>query len=338
MSLPNEYVGSGACLPCHRSIVESQSKTPMAATLFWAKDSAVLRSHPVLSFSAGPYRYEIKSERNGSTYFVTDGVNTLVETLSWAFGSGPVGQSFLFARADGNLYEARVSYFESLRGLGATPGFTLASTANFNSSAYRAVPSEEIIRCFSCHSTGSTIGGSFDVTHLILGISCEACHRPGKQHVTAMTHAKTRGITFDGKTHIYNPAGLKPAYSVDFCGACHGAYWDVALMPIQEGLETTRFQPYRLQQSKCWGKDGDSRLTCVSCHDPHQPLNANIESYDKVCLSCHRTSGNGKHLTNSPGPSCPVGTVGCSSCHMPTTYFPGMHQSFRDHLIQIAPS
>jgi len=307
----------------------------MAATLFRAKASGVLQSHPQMSFVSGPYHYEIRTTSEGNTYSATDGVNTLKASLSWAFGSGPVGQSFLFNNAEGGFYEARVSYFDSLNGLGWTPGFVLDPPGGFELAAYRSVGAAEIIRCFSCHSTGSTIKGRFDASQLMLGVSCEACHGPGKQHVEAMNEVTTDGKVFGGKSHIFNPADLTPAYSIDFCGSCHGAYWDVALMPIEEGLETTRFQPYRLQESKCWGKDGDARLTCTSCHDPHQPLSTNTESYDRVCLSCHHASGKPNGINDHARAVCPISINNCSSCHMPNNYFAGMHQSFHDHRIQI---
>jgi len=54
---------------------------------------------------------------------------------------------------------------------------------------------------------------------------------------------------------------------VDYCGSCHRTWWDVTL-DESPGLKSLRFQPYRLENSRCWGK-GDARLTCVACHDPH---------------------------------------------------------------------
>jgi predicted CXXCH cytochrome family protein len=225
-----------------------------------------------------------------------------------------------------------------LNGLNLTPGFNLSSSEEFDKAAYRAVGAPEVIRCFSCHSTGSTINGRFDASHLMLGVSCEACHGPGKQHVEVMKAVTAKGKSFGGKSYIFNPANLKPAYTQDFCGSCHGAYWDVALMPIEEGLETTRFQPYRLQESKCWEKDGDARLTCTSCHDPHQSLDTNLESYDRICLSCHRVGDKPNGINGHVGPVCRISTKECCSCHMPKNNFPGMHRSFHDHKIQIMES
>ena len=81
------------------------------------------------------------------------------------------------------------------------------------------------------------------------------------------------------------PRRLDPAASVDFCGACHSTWWDVTLAR-EKGIAVLRSQPFRLQSSRCWG-EGDARLTCVACHDPHRPLVRDSRAYDGRCPSCH---------------------------------------------------
>lgn len=80
----------------------------MALSATLAKNSTELRAHPSLVFGSGSYRYEIRTENGESTYFVAIGVDTLRSTLFWAFGSGAVGQTYLFKQRNGNLYEAKV--------------------------------------------------------------------------------------------------------------------------------------------------------------------------------------------------------------------------------------
>jgi hypothetical protein len=131
---------------------------------------------------------------------------------------------------------------------------------------------------------------------------------------------------------ILDPGQLDPRASVDFCGACHKTFWDVKLAH-ETGLASLRSQPYRLQSSKCWG-EGDDRLTCVACHDPHKPLATAARSYDGACLRCHRRPdapvGPQRHAR-----ACPVARADCVTCHMPRYDVPEMHVSFTDHLIQI---
>jgi hypothetical protein len=185
-----------------------------------------------------------------------------------------------------------------------------------------------------CHTTGSSVGGRFDEKHLVPGVTCEACHGPGADHVQSMTNgaeASSRETT----PAIFNSAHLSPGDAVDFCGACHGTWWDVKLSGVK-GVSTARSAPYRLVTSKCWGK-GDERLTCTACHDPHEQLESNAAAYDKACLKCHATS---LKLGNSASArsSCPIATSRCTSCHMVKVYVPEMHSKFTDHRIRIAKS
>jgi len=93
-----------------------------------------------------------------------------------------------------------------------------------------------------------------------------------------------------------------------------------------------RFQPYRLEKSRCWRETADERLTCVACHDPHQQLVRDDLSYDKRCLTCHRPEATGTHT----GKACPTGAKAqCVSCHMPKVKVASMHGEFTDHYIRV---
>jgi hypothetical protein len=102
-------------------------------------------------------------------------------------------------------------------------------------------------------------------------------------------------------------------------------------------VENVRFQPYRLENSRCWG-DGDARLTCAACHDPHKPLNHDPGAYDKKCLACHASSRSQKPSQDHPGKACPAAAKNCVTCHMPQVQLPSMHSLFVDHRIRVARS
>ncbi len=298
-----------------------------------AGDSEILRTHPKMNFAVGAYHYEIDTSATGSSYTVTNGSNSISATLLWAFGIGRVAQSYLFKQDDGNFYEARVTFFKSLQAINFTPARALTSPKDTAEAMYRPVGSAEIGRCFACHTTGSTIGGEFDEKNLVVGVSCEACHGPGMKHVAAMQAAALAGTTENSAGTIVNPARFDPVDSVDFCGACHGTWWDVKFSGGR-GVSTSRSQPFRLEESKCWGK-GDARLTCIACHDPHEEVRTDPSSYDHACLSCHPASGEAKKAASQPA-TCPVSTKQCVTCHMPKVYDPDMHYKFTDHRIRIA--
>jgi hypothetical protein len=327
-----DYVGPNACVSCHASKVASQAKTPMARTVSYADDTEVLHAHPDLAFTVGAYRYLIKSDGKHSLYTVTNGKETLSSPLLWAFGTPRVGQSYLFKKDDGHFYEARVTYFESLKGLGFTPSRDLASPKDVEEAMDRPVEGAEIGRCFGCHTTASTIGDRFDEEHLIPGVACEACHGPGAKHVAAMNRLM-KGDLSARQSDIFNSAHLDPTDSVEFCGACHASWWDVKNSGVK-GVSTTRSAPYRLVTSKCWGTRGDARLTCTACHDPHEPLQTEASDYDHACLKCHVMSGS-KPTAEHPEVACPVAARNCTSCHMQKVYVPEMHDKFTDHRIRI---
>ena len=305
----------------------------MARAVMHADEARVLRSHPELTYRVGPYHYLIKSDGNHSLYTITNGTETLSSPLLWAFGTPRVGQSYLFKRHDGRFYEARVTYFQSLDGLGFTPARDIASPKNVEEAMDRPVSSAEISRCFGCHTTASTMGDKFDEQNLILGVSCEACHGPGAKHVESMKTFMKGDLNAGAQTNIFNSAHLDPIDSVEFCGACHSTWWDVKNSDGR-GVATTRSAPYRLVTSKCWGK-GDARLTCTACHDPHQQLQTESAAYDHACLKCHLNSAGQKSTTDHPGAGCPITTKNCTSCHMQKVYVPEMHSNFTDHRIRI---
>lgn len=340
-----DFVGSASCAPCHGKIVASQRATPMGATAMHAADSDILHAHSNLHFSFPPYRYGVQTAANRNTYSIAEGDRNLSATLLWAFGTGRVGQSYLFKREDGNFYEARVTYFSSLQDLHFTPARALTAPAkSLEEAMYRPVGASEIARCFGCHTTASNVGGQFEEANLILGVSCEACHGAGANHVEAMKASKLSGIADSAaSSQIFNPRQLAPSDSVDFCGACHGTWWDTKLAGVK-GPSNARSQPYRLQNSKCWSK-ADARITCIACHDPHQQLQTEPAAYDGACVSCHAVSVDKKRAVNPPpaanldthhpGAACPVATKDCVTCHMPKVFVPEMHHNFTDHRIRI---
>jgi hypothetical protein len=328
-----DFLGPDACARCHASHAQSQAGTSMARTAMTPADAPTLRDNPVLDFKSGTHTYAIKTSDGRSVYSVTavDGSSSSVP-LAWAFGAGKVGQTYLYEKG-GILHEGRLSYFSG-HGGDFTPARAIAAPKDLAEAMGRPIPDAEARRCFACHNTASTAAGVFDTKTMIAGITCEACHGPGRKHVEALERKKL-GPALDA---ILNPAKLDPAASVDFCGACHATFWDVKLAG-EQGIAALRSQPNRLQSSKCWGA-GDARLTCVACHDPHVPLVREAASYDARCLSCHVQAAGpsaeaAKPAKDHPGRACPVARESCVTCHMPKYEAPGMHHEFTDHRIRI---
>jgi hypothetical protein len=322
-----EYVGPAVCARCHTERAATQAGTAMAGTAARADESIVLRGHDALAFQGGPYSYRIARGTHDSTYTVTDGkdpAHAVSAILKWAFGVGHVGQSYLY-ESGGQIYEGRASYFADIDGLDYTPGRALDAPHDVGEAAARIVDEKELRRCFACHTTASVAGGTLDLAHAIPGVTCEACHGPGARHVAAVEDGRNADI----KPAISVTRRSDPMASVDFCGACHGTWWDVTLAG-EKGVAALRSQPYRLESSRCW-RSGDPRLACTACHDPHQPLVRDAVSYDGHCLSCH-DAGPAKAARSR---ACPVANQGCVTCHMPKYDVPEMHHKFTDHWIRV---
>jgi hypothetical protein len=190
------------------------------------------------------------------------------------------------------------------------------------------MPAVEARRCFGCHTTAASAGGVFDTQAMTPGVTCEACHGPGRAHVAGAESGRIRAGT------ILNPGTLEPADAVDFCGACHASFWDVKLAN-EKGVARLRSQPYRLQSSRCWtATGGEERITCTACHDVHRPLVREVAAYDGKCLACHAAQGR-KPTPERPAAPCPVAVRDCTTCHMPKYDVPDMHHAFTDHQIRV---
>ena len=323
----DEYVGSATCTRCHSDVAAAQKTTPMAHTSMAPSDSELLHSHEKVSFSQGPYTYQLTGTGNGEVYTVLADKQTLSEPLTWAFGTGNHGQSYLFEH-QGSLYEGRMSYYSSSQSFGLTPNHPSSPAESLEKALGRRISSAEAQKCFGCHTTGSTVGGVFSPGNATPGVTCEVCHGPGAAHVAA----EKNGFREEGAALVMNPARLSPTDSVDFCGSCHRTWWDINQDGLT-GIGTLRFPAYRLEKSRCWGK-GDARITCIACHDPHHVLVKDSASYDQKCLSCHQTSVS-QSKTDHPGAPCPVSTRDCVTCHMPKYETPDMHTKFTDHMIRV---
>jgi len=323
-----DYVGSQGCGECHSTLVRSQAQHSMARASAPAAKSTVLRDHVDKGFAIESYDYKIVAGANGSIrYTVSDSQRSISGPLDWAFGAGKVGQSFL-SEQNGRFHEIRFSYFDTLHDFGVTPNQSGQSARSLEKGVGRMLSSEEAQRCFGCHTTASMSANRFEPADAIPGVSCEGCHGPGSKHVAAMR----KGDLDVGSAAIMNPRVLKPVDQVDFCGACHTTWWDAKRIAAN-GVANVRFQPYRLESSRCWG-NGDERLTCPACHNPHQRLVREVGAYDRRCMACH-SSSEGSKLAAARTKVCPIGKKDCVTCHMPKYEVPDMHFKYTDHRIRI---
>jgi hypothetical protein len=325
----NQYVGVATCSVCHVAPAGVQKTTPMYHAGVRALDSKIVQTHPSLTYEELKYHFTLtRAAGDGVTFSVTDGTGAVSQRAEWAFGMGEVGQTFLLEK-DGVFTESRLSYYTALGSLAVTTGQPPDAPSSLNGALGRTLDVVMAQHCFSCHTTAAVASNKFEPDKATPGVMCEACHGAGAQHVAAVS----TGHAGLASAAIFDPARLSPGDSVDFCGSCHRTWADVAMgMPANIGLSSVRFQPYRLEQSRCWGKNGDSRVTCVACHDPHRPLERELRSYDSKCLACHGTKG---HSEAKLARACKVSDDDCASCHMPKYELTQAHAIFTDHYIRV---
>jgi hypothetical protein len=330
------YAGRAACIKCHTQESATQHATAMGRALEPVATSEVLNSHQRLTFRSGPYLYQLTRQGDKSVYSVTDGVNTISEQVLYSFGQGKAGQTYLFQR-NGSFYESRVSFFKEIKGLDFTMGYPTTVPPSLDEAAGRAISVDEVRSCFACHSTGAVSGKQLQLDRMMPGVSCEACHGPGAEHVAAMEARR-----FQDK-RIFNPGSMSPdELSQEFCGSCHRSAEQVISNSTFRGIHNVRFQPYRLFTSR-GHNPADPRLSCTACHNPHENPRPDPVSYDANCFACHRSGESLKSVQIAQteteqgrvAKACPVARQSCTTCHMPKIDLPGAHFRFTDHRIRI---
>jgi len=227
----------------------------------------------------------------------------------WAFGAG--GQAITFvARQDADHYvELGQSWYRRLNGYAATPG--VASAAG---TRYRIFdPDAGILRCFSCHSTGPlSLAENQAIVPHERGVRCEACHGPGAAHARDPQ-----------RSHLLNPGLLKADELNNFCGNCHRMPAGPSDTPDLRNPWNARHQPLLLAASACYLRS-KGRLSCLTCHSQHAPLESNLAAYDAACARCHAAPQHTKPIAGRP----------CAACHMPPVK-PQANLAFANHRIAV---
>jgi hypothetical protein len=320
------------CATCHAGVVNAYAHAPMRHAMEPEGANPVLNTHPDLKLEQNGYSYSVQTKDGKSTYTVTDSTGSLTVPVRWHFGTH--AQTWVLEK-DGRLYESMVSYFPRANGLATTPGDQKLTPHNLTEAMGRELAVWETGTCFRCHSTGVKEAEPLDAAKLAAskpspGLDCEHCHAGASQHMTDAVQGNFKTI----------PASLKRLDSESmstFCGQCHRS-WDTVLRNRWHGPAFVRFQPFRLALSRCFSGN-DSRISCIACHDPHQPLNHSAAYYDSKCLACHGEAAHAVASAKSPplpmAKTCLVAKENCTSCHMPKVELPGGNAQFSDHYIRI---
>ncbi len=110
--------------------------------------------------------------------------------------------------------------------------------------------------CSKCHSTHPRERNAGNVWYTQVsefGISCEACHGPGEQHVAL--HRQSQKVTNDP---IVNPANLSSQASSQVCGQCHSVHSNLESPSVVQN-EGHGFRPGRdlNETHQIWQRDSE---------------------------------------------------------------------------------
>ena len=312
---------AATCATCHTGVTTSYAIAPMRHAMEPQGSDPALAAHPDLSTQIGSYTYKIRTKDGQSTYSVSDGTDTLTLPIHWIFGQH--SQTWVLEK-DGHYYESLVSYFPRANGLALTPGDQKITPHNLTEAMGRQLPIWETRTCFNCHGSGVVEGEKLSPAKITPGLNCERCHAGAQQHMADAAQDNFKTLPKSLKR-------LDAEQISDFCGQCHRTF-DTVLRNKWHGPAFVRIQPYRLELSKCF-IGNDPRISCLACHNPHQPLNHNVASYDSKCLACHSDAK--PAAATSAVKMCPVAKSNCTSCHMPKVELPGGNAQFTDHYIRV---
>src|SRR5205814_7280878 len=358
MCASSDYVADSSCATCHAAKFASYQGVGMAQSMRRPRAEVLIEDFRNARFVHKPSQstYEM-AWKNGRLLFRrwqndANGkrINFIEQQVDWIVGSGHRSRVYLYRTPSGELYQLPIAWYTQEKTWAMAPGYDRAD----NDGITRQVRRE----CLFCHNAYPDVEkGSYQhwipqrfPAALPEGTVCQRCHGPGAKHVdVAMSGASAEAT----RAAIVNPAKLTPELRDAVCFQCHlqpavamigvrrfdrgdysfrpgealGSY--ILHVDIDEPgrPRAQRFEinhhAYRLRQSLCYIKGG---ISCISCHDPHQPLKkdprlANVVS---VCLGCHK-----RHTESND----------CVRCHMPSRRAQDVvHVVMTDHRIQRRPT
>lgn len=293
------------CVECHQQAVDF-GRTGHARTLRLAVDVDSVVHLRRLSEDAPQLDEALRLHFSDDHVHAVDsghGVDRQLP-LDWCFGSGRHACTWVGTLSDSwgttDLVEFRWTWYSALERFDVTPGQPPTRGDDHFGGLGVLFDHPKARRCFACHASFLPMHeGRLDESKIKAGVTCQRCHGPQQKHV------KSGGAFVPESLHR-----LSQSESVRRCAQCHRSADEQSSADItRENREIVRFQPVGLVQSACFQKS--STLTCVTCHDPHRPLEAQDSGGIWQCVQCHDS-------TKPDRTACQAGhRENCLKCHMP---------------------
>jgi len=310
-----DYVGSGECSDCHRTLARDHQDTLHAKALSDDEDTILG------DFSVAEELRTVTFPDGKTRPFTADDV-------AYSLGAGRYNQAYVY-----EVERGQYRVFPAKWNIVAQQWNALNLDEDWASDAYDFVQ-----HCAACHTVGlDASAGRWEDD----AVMCESCHGPGEAHLEAVDEGGRRpdkeelaaiyasirsGIEADTCTgchgrasnpsdtmnwhptghaarpnmqadewsqagHINSLSALQDVENVDEdCLSCHSQdarHTDKLIALIREG-EREGEQPERLTI-----ETAQIGIACQTCHNPHskaeQPFNLVEEAYP-LCVSCHSNS------------------------------------------------
>ena len=325
---PQAYAGDDSCRGCHQKESSEYAGTAHHLTSRLPGRKSIAGSFSpgsnVLHTSNQYLTFEMTVTKDGYFESAVEQLSpskNLVHTerIDLVIGSGRKGQTYLFWKGS-TLFELPVTYWTELDSWVNSPGYPDGSP-RFDKPI---VP-----RCLECHSSffewESPPANRFNKTSMVLGITCEKCHGPGRDHV-ALYSSKSPPGAGAGKA-ILNPASFPRDRQVDACTLCHAGTAEAIGPPLSfvpgQSIDDYLYIPASdkdapvdvhgnqvqlLEKSRCFRS---SQMTCTTCHEVHKPQR-DAAAFSEHCLTCHKADTCGKYQEMGKAIA-----NNCVDCHMP---------------------
>lgn len=341
------YVGSDVCAECHRSAADAWAGSHHAKAWTEAIPENILADFDGTVFSLDDMTARFRVDADGGHHVsVTERNGETTEyPVHSVVGVAPL-QQYLLEIEPGRLQSFDVvwdtiksQWFHLYPDQNVPPSDALHWTGPYKS--WNA-------RCGVCHATGYDAGydaakDRYQTTQAEIGVGCEACHGPGRDHVNWAGSPVTPPENYGFSADLSTREGL-----IQQCAGCHSrreAFLDSSPIPgtayhdaynlslLRPGL----YHPDGQIQDEVYvygsflqSKMYDKGVTCSDCHDAHS---AGLwADGNAVCTQCHNMDGDPRFpslpLADFDSPSHhhhAQGSAGaqCVSCHMTEQVYMG---------------
>jgi hypothetical protein len=290
--------------------------------------------------------FKMTADANGFHQTAVDEVSPgksveLTERFDIVVGSGHKSQTYLYWKDD-ELFELPVSWWAATGQWINSPGYE-DGALRFDRPIYP--------RCLECHGSYfkslAPPPNKYEPSSVALGIECERCHGPGREHValySANPNPPPQLKTTAAKA-IVNPASLPRNRRIDSCAICHAGagnplapalsfqpgdvlekYLEIPEMDSSLAVDVHGNQVQLLKRSRCFRS---SNMTCDTCHNVHQ-VQRDAASFSRYCLNCHQPQQCGKFAA--------LGrqiTSNCVDCHMPLRKSQALFSNSNDQTLRL---